>query len=29
LNRRVEILVEGKADNDASARVIPKCPTKQ
>lgn len=26
LNRRVEILVEGTAGNDASARVIPKCP---
>ncbi|WP_161965631.1 OmpA family protein [Steroidobacter cummioxidans] len=26
LNRRVEILVEGAAGNDASARVIPKCP---
>lgn len=28
LNRRVEILVEGNADEDASARVIPQCPTK-
>ncbi|WP_129775612.1 OmpA family protein [Peristeroidobacter soli] len=27
LNRRVEILVEGKADDTASAHIIPKCPT--